>query len=955
MKKILPAFFLLAAAGNSLYADDTAIFSELNSAYKSGAFPSAIEYSVVLEKEYPRSVLAGRSLAIRGECLYRLGRYDEAVSVFNEAQPLVKNEKEVLLSCCYYRGKALTALSKSIPALRSFYDAMSFRSTEPSSKENRFYYLSETAAASVFYGSGEYAEAVPLLEDAVANAAFFNSQEHDSNLLQLFDSYLKTENPDRLLEVYGKLKPESVSSVTYSNLRLDAGEAFEKKGQWRKAYDQYVYVLEKGDSLYASLALQKAYNVAALHKKEVGEEPGHILENAKDNLREYDFLLAEFWTRLAVDSFNEKDYKKSEAYFSNARQADSDNSYALLHGVYLSRMQEKEAAAILKKYGDLAEPKEDRPFYLEWLCECAAVSAKENRFDECRSYCEQAVELLKNDSSKKSLYNKTLYYYALSLMRNGEADVAWELYKNVQPADKDEQVLRARLLCEKKRWNEAAALYEKNADTLTDDERADYSKVLFYQGAVNASLRQAGRVNTPDGLYMTALTSFNKKDWKNADYYFRKYIDSKGASKKDYALFYAGYAQYKMGQSLTAFATLSSFVKKYPKHPLTWNASMTCASSAAQNSNLGAAGEYASMAVVSSRTEEEKHSSILLCADILSDSGKSDEAVAVLAASARENSDFGILARYQTALIYSKNERLAESDRMFEEIQNKFSSNALADEASYRRGELYYTHGMYPQAVSRFNEYHRKFSSGRFKDAAYYYMADSYAAMEQYDRAKVQYTTLLQAYPESSYAYNARKNLTEVYRKSGDYDKALALAQETIAAFPKESREDSFSEQIKELRSLAGGLSPEYIRLSREYSEAGSSTTAEGRKKGTELCEFMIRDMSLKQDALILAHELYSVQSKKKDEAAWACRTGIIHAQDLREQNKNESAASVFLECAAFAAGSSDSKVQQRALYGAAESFLSAGKYGDAREVSDKLHELYPGSEYDIKCRSLFD
>ncbi|MBP5251517.1 MAG: tetratricopeptide repeat protein [Treponema sp.] len=936
------------------YADDAQLFGELNSAYRSGAFPGVVEYAVQLENEYPRSVLLGRALSLKGESLFKLGRCDEAVPVLERAIPLCKNDTELLLSSYLYAGKSSAFLLENTKALNFFYDALKINTDTLSDKEKQLRFLCETEAARIFYDSEDYKNAVLLLEDAVNNGSYFSKADNDRNILMLFDSYLKLKKYSRLISVSKNLNREITDEDTYASLRLDTGMAYEESGNYKSAYSEYVYVLENCDASYASLALQKAYNVASLHRAQVGEEPGRVLEHAKENLAGYDSLLAEFWTRLAVDCYEAEDFARSRSYFKNAEENDSTHEYSLLTGIYLSKMAPSAKLLILESYGKRSDEPEKKLCYEEWLCECAKNALLEKSYEKCIALSEQVLPLLKNDSSKKALYNDALYYYALSLFKTENKDKAYDIFATAETSSKESELLKAHLFSYRKKYSEASKLYEKNNSQLSPEERADYAKVLFYEGKILSSYKEALRSDTPQGTYMAALSSFNKKDWKNADFYFRKYLSSKDSKNADYALFYSGYAQYKTGQSLSAYNTLNQFVKKYPLHQLAWNAHITCASCAVQNSNYEDAAFHAKKAVEVSSTVTQKQDAVLLCAEIYVDAEKYDEALKILSASAREKSDFGVLARYQSALIYARKGDLLQSDRMYAEIQNSFSSNPLADESSYRRGELYYTAANYESAVSRFNEYQKKFPSGKFKDASYFYMADSYAHLSQNDRAQLFYSNLLKTFPESSYAYGAKKNLVAIYKKDGDYKKSYELACELVSQFSTEAKKDGFYSEVEELRQLSGGVNSDYLSFKKEYESLGESSTAEGRAKGTELCEFMEKDASMKADAVILAQELFALQSKNDEESAWACRTGVIYAEDLRSRNLNKKAADVFLKTAAFAMNVRNALITQRSLYGAAECYMSNGLEGDARAVADKLHELYPGSKYDLNCQKLF-
>ena len=169
-KKILP-FIVFAAL--PLFADDAEIFGELNSAYKSSAFPSAVEYAVRMEKEYPRSVFLGRALRIKGECLYYLSRYDEAIPVLEEAVQKSRGDISVIVPSYYFKGKAQTAVDDEDDALNSFYSAMKESPSKKSKEEARFYFLSESSAARIFHSREDYDAAVMLLEDCISNGNNF--------------------------------------------------------------------------------------------------------------------------------------------------------------------------------------------------------------------------------------------------------------------------------------------------------------------------------------------------------------------------------------------------------------------------------------------------------------------------------------------------------------------------------------------------------------------------------------------------------------------------------------------------------------------------------------------------------------------------------------------------------------------------------------------------------------
>ena len=70
-------------------------------------------------------------------------------------------------------------------------------------------------------------------------------------------------------------------------------------------------------------ALKKAYNISASYKSQVGTDPGDVLQNAQSSLEDSKDLLIEFWTRMGVDAYNQKDFRKAIKYFEEAKKTDN--------------------------------------------------------------------------------------------------------------------------------------------------------------------------------------------------------------------------------------------------------------------------------------------------------------------------------------------------------------------------------------------------------------------------------------------------------------------------------------------------------------------------------------------------------------------------------------------------------------------------------------------------------
>lgn len=954
----------------SAAATDASLFGEVNAAYKSSAWPGAIDYADTLVSQYPRSPFIAKALSLKAESLYHLGRVEEACGVFEEAISLASDDGELLVRDYYWLGRMYLMRQKLSSAQKNFVRGAAvyrerFSSNSDMGKTSRFYFLNVLWGGRAFYWDGKYKEAVLPFEEVIISGSHYSNSEYAETLSMIYDCYLETKNYKKLLVLHQRL-PENhaaISDELRGLLNLLSGDAQYSLKQYRQAYDTYCKVLTGDDSVLASVALQKAYSVASGHPREVGEEPGAVLSNARDGLDEYPELLEEFWTRLGVDAFENGDFSKANSYFENAEKESTD-AYTALIGLYKAEMAPDLALTIISDYYqkcDIANAASPSSEYAK-AYECAFTKwyAVAENWEQVKVHAKNALSMNGSPAQSKAqiVYWDALASYNLGNLEETRTKILAQTFPEGTELWADSRLLMAQVLYKQGRTLNALRMYEEvNRDfPLKKGDLADYSKLLFADGQMGASYRQSLLADIPDGWYMTALSSFNRREWETSERYFTKYLEKKNQKNTSYAKFYIGYVHYKLGLLDMAVRELSDFISENPSHPLLWNGCMTATNCAVQLSDLNKAASFAKSAIGAAQTVSQKENAITLCASVLADNKKYEEAAAVLAESTKQNDDFGVVARYQLAEIYARNEKLSKSDSLYAEIENKFSSHALADDASYRRGELFYTRENYSQAVKGFLNYQKKFPRGKYLDASYFYCADSYARENKSARAVLQYEALISTMPQSPYIYNAKKNLVVLNRSLGEYSQALSIAESLLADFPQASDSDGIPDQIAELRQLASGINEKMLSLQKAYDAAGKSDSAEGRAAGADLAEYLYESVNTKKDGYSLAKELYAkadASSPKGEESAVAVRCAMIVAGYLRDQNDNSTAASSYLDAARHARASGNSQTAERALYSATEAFCAAGLYGDARETVKNMKELYPKSKFTSKAAAL--
>lgn len=944
LKNLFLCFFVAAGGACFSFSKDSVLFKKIDSAYSGADYPTVIEYSSRLQKEFSSSPFLEKTLLYKGESFFYLGRFEDSIQTLNELSSAKKNETKIFAN--YWKGRSEFSLEDFSAALNSFYNASSISSDfNKKSKEINFIYKNSIYYAGLCsYSLRQYEKCIPVFESIISS----NEYENDifcSSLEILFNCYTNENEYSKLVKKYEELSPQNISC--YWNISFAAGNAFEKLGRKKDAFACYEKIALNAEVPLSVQALQKACDVSA-------EDFPLLLEKAKSALANENSLLSELWIRLGIDCFEKSDFESAQKYFSNAEESDSEKKYSSLIGLYKAELASENKIAILDYY---SAENFDKKYYAEYELAYAQQYAALGNFENSLVHAKNAYE--KSSTEKKQLKQKSFYYYCLGLYSTGKSKQAISLIEkskeNAELENKyffEQKILYARCLAENGRLELAEKIYKNFFENskLNNEQKYDYAKILFSLGNMSECKNVADSSSVSDAVYISALASFNMQDWKNSSAGFFKFIaENSKSSKISFAEFYYGYSLYKMGESSEAFSALKNFSEKYPKSSLCYSSCIVSANSALKNFDFENALVQASKALIFFSSQEEKENAVLLCASIYSDSEKYQDAVKFLEPYAKGASEFSIRCRYQIAVLNSRLGKISEADKIFLEIQNKFYNSPFADESSFRRADLYYNSKNYETAAMHFSEYQRKFPKGKFIDTSYYYSADSYRKLAQIEKSVLQYKILVENFPKSTFAYNARKNLSEIFEEQEKYEDALEQQKVILAIADSEEQRKTAEQKISFLKNLISGENSELALLEKRYAENFKNATLEGRIAGTELAEFLMQNEQPKKDVFELADSLFKIQSSEKNQAAensYAARTAFVCARYLRFQNKNKEAAQRFLVCAEFARKSGNDELAQRAIYGAAESFDAAKLYADSEKSAKTLLELYPKSSY---------
>lgn len=932
-KKILALILLLTPAFcfAQQIDSDVQIYNEVRQSFNNGFYPGAVTSAELLQKEYPKSSFLHSALAYKGEALINMESYEDAIEALEDAVAYMHSGSPEIIRCNYLLGRALFCQKKYSQALEKFYRACSLSLTN---EDMEFYPQSLLYSGRAFYELEEWKEAIPLFEYVAANGNAFDAAEYGEALQKLFICYNKSGAPEKTAALFNKFSKAdfepAFEPAIYTTLCFYYGDACAALGKNEEAYEAYSQVLESGEKSLAVSALKKAYLISSENGL---ADSGEVLARTQEAFSDKPEFLNEFWLRLAIDEFNAKNYEKAEGYLSNVEVSEYSEAgdVKLFKNLYAAKIllekgQPAEAEKMLSGLESLAKKSEAE----------AAADSYYSTLLQCKLQCEKWDEVpgvyskLKSPD-KNAVFALSTYYY-----KKGQFD----------KVDSSCGELYASALCKSGHYEEACLEYAKLGKA-----SQDYALALFYCGRYSDAEKIAAASDSPQKDYLCGLCLINQKAWKTAADRFASYIRtySNSSDFKKLSLYYKGYAEYNQAEFKNSYSSFVRFCMEAQNEmesstgPYVLRAYEYAVKSALQSGDFKNASQQAANLVRYSKEGEEKQKAVILSAEIFTDYGSYTEAIDLLAPYTSGRDDFAAQTLFMTARIYERQDKVSSADELYRRIYEGLPRSSYVEEAMYRAGEAFYSHGDYSSAYTRFNNYIYKYASGKFSDAAIFYGGDCALRLGENDRCVMLNMTLLQKYPSSVYAYGANKNLLDAYYRQENYSQALSVARTILRDFPQQAGDDEIGKRVNELEKIVSGTDRRVAEKESEYLRLGEASTVAGRNAGTELVKLYAESLSTQTEAYELAEKLFARQSGAEERGAAAYNAEFI-AEYSRRNGNNKKAAEMYLKAAEYYRSVKNSSGAASALYGAAEAFAAEGLSGDARETAALLKELYPSS-----------
>lgn len=548
------------------------------------------------------------------------------------------------------------------------------------------------------------------------------------------------------------------------------------------------------------------------------------------------------------------------------------------------------------------------------------------------------------------------------------------LYISVFAENQD--FLNARQLAENGFWNESLVELKKVPKS---QKNSDYqlleafAKVMTNQASskdenyilANASLENKLILLLRKQQYDVAISYGEKalaetKLSKNEEYLLglaylgtEKYEKAENLLGTDsvFALFYTAYCQYVLGKTSESYENFVKVTKNYPAHRLGIESHIYAAKCCILNNDFENAIREGKFAVNKATDLSQKIEAALLVANLYQEQSKSEEAIALLSSISSSFNEKNIPVKFKIAEIYSLKGQLSEANLIYEEIQNFYSGTLYAEEASFKRGKMYFDNEEYFQAKHQFAYCENNFPKGNFAEQALYYNAVSREKLGEIDEAVLQYLKITSLYEKSYYVFSAHERLAFLFYENGEYDRALSEINFLQENYSEQVAFSTVNNLKPQLELLISGEDKDMVVLLQQWNSNKKAQTLEGMNVGIQLAEKYLVSVAEKEKGVDILNQILekiseNTTSYEKAKVAAKANTllGLYNCINADYVLGSE----YYLKSASFYMGISTESAAE-SMYKAALALSNARKSKDVELVYNKMKTLYPTSSWTEK------
>ncbi len=957
---IIILFFIVPISLLAL-TDEMELFSEAESRYYGENYSIALEMYDEFLKKYPLSDLIPDVQYRRAVCLYRLGKLESAMSLFQSIEKRYRATK-FFKYVPFWKGVILFHQAKYSPA-----------------KENLTIFLQTAKDIDL--------KLQALLYKGISEVYLFMFPDARRTMNELMDikggvtglspyesvlySYilLKEGEYRGIIDFQDSIDYGSFPDLWQERLLLYRGEALWQMGDIDRAEALYRGLLDAYPAA-AAISFRRLYIIA--QQRQDFSEMERIILQAEEKFALSPEILIDLWLRIGIESFRRDEYDLAQYFFNKIWNLRSSREVpeavpAYLAEIYIIKEDAESAEGIIEEYIDRTG---NQPAWL--LFRLGNIYLINGNFNGASRVFTRVIQLYPDSIQEV----RARYFLAYSLYRESRYENALDNCLLLSEEELGEGFnqgfyrLKALILKKLGRIDESITVLQEYVEIYPNDTRAqlDLIRLFFatrrYQDlvshsdlilSVNSDLEEKDLHSFLLIKYLQGLSHIALKSFESAQESFhtvtREKLDRAGLSGIfPYVEYYRGWTLYRINEFGNAAERFTDFLQAFPSHELYPQALFMSAWCYYSLGNFEKSNRYFSQ--LAKRDDSSlRDKAAFLQGKSLENLKRNEESGRVFKELFTEypQSPFADDSLFEYAGILDEEGDIDEAAERYLELFNTYRFSALAEESLYKRGEIYFNNGQYREAKSSFNLYRISYPEGKLIDAALYWEGLSAYRIGEKSEAPEIWKNIIISQRNSPFRPDAFMKSSDVYVELGQYPVALRLIETLMQQYPDYSRVVDAELRAEEIRYLIYGFSRREAELTAVISKQGGVKTREGREAMLELSRLYILEKGQKLER---AFQMLS-QVNEVDDPVTGAEAQFLLGEYYERLGEYEKAGREFFR--ASLKNPDEQEFMAYSIFRAAFSMKQAGKSREASELVKRLEEGFPESEWTLKGKKLME
>ncbi|MBN2651456.1 MAG: tetratricopeptide repeat protein [Spirochaetales bacterium] len=954
-KRILFICAFLFACFTAFANEDAKIFEQAEWRFRSGEYEIALEHYEQLIRKFPLSDYMADSQFRRGVCLFKLGQYEEALRVFRRVESRYLSTKYYSL-LPFWIGVSSYKLGEFVEAERLLTQFLAEK-FDPLARETYLYLaLSQK-------NQGKFQEAL----DNVMKLTDLNVEITDDpvSFALAVSLMVQLEKYQEAIDLIDSVSLDKLDSASRDNINFYKAEAFFSLNKLQEAEALYLTMTGSSANNIKSLAYQRLFSIYS--KSPNNPKLERLIIEAEKELQNDREFLDSFWTRIAVDKYNNKDYEAAQVYLLKIWNSTDTKNLGDLVPLYLAESffkTEKYDRAIEVLESFISFVKGDKQIFYFRL---ADYYSRLVNWEKALEYSSLVQPKTKYSDSSALIRGTAL----INLGRYQDAVNFLEGYSRENPgfaASSSMLKLRADAFRKLGKLEEASSLLFQFLEKNKNDEQALYNYMIvnFKLGRYSDSLEISNRVEAVAKSRKRVITTYYVRGLcQIALGNYEGSLESLGkitlvemetlglSSLLGYVRFYRGWAAYRLGMYEESYNIFVSIKATEVSPDLYIRSSYYAGWAAFSLGKFDLASEaFSKYSMITSGKDSQQGK--YLMAKSLAESGDYDGAEKIFKELSKDkDSNFSDDAAFDYANMLSSTGKVEKAVLVLDQLAEDFPDSPHAEFSLFRRGEILFLDQKYEEAREAFLHYRNTYPLGQYVDASLYWGGMCSFMLGTSSGALLLWEQLYSEHKNSIFLPDTITRMAEIHLERNNWDRSEALYRELIRSFPEAAISASADSQLQRISLLKEGKYDKEAEILANVRAKGGFKTAAGRAAMLDLGDLYINIYSDAKKRDQAFEDMKKVAEMASNEPETRAKAYFLIANYYYKMNDFKNAGDYYIKAASEKVKNSDFLAES--LYRAVKTAVVAGSKKDAENIYKIMKQRYPSSRWTESAAKLLE